>query len=562
MPVSSADLLTALEAARTPAAARVRVGRRTVGVSKPFPSPQDWRDQWMYFLLVDRFNNPAAPPRQLPWDGEYDRFQGGTLAGVQARLDYLQQLGVGALWLSPVLQNCQHDETAYHGYGVEDLLAVEPRLTSDPERARQDPSFADAELRALVDAAHARGIYVVLEIVLDPPGNAFRHNGFASVPRDGVPAVRDALIRAYQYAVAAFDVDGFRINTLKFVDPGFVRAFGNAIREYALSIGKRNFLVFAEVHDDQDKTSRFVGRHASDPADLVGVDAALDFPLTYLLPGVAKGFVPPSTLAGMYQYRKQVEAGMLSSHGEASRFFVTFLDNHDRPPRFGYTGDDPARFADQVTLGTTCLFALQGVPCLYYGTEQGLRGAGTSPESVREALWGKAGDRPVTKPGSKPGSKSGSKPGSFDLAHPVAAAVRSLTDIRASEPALRYGRQYFRPVSGDGVHFGVSGFPAGVLAFSRVLSDREVLVVANTNTEEPWTGEVIVDQTLVPADAEIDVLFGNVAGAPPATPKVVDKDAGTVQIQETAGGTTTGPARAVHVTLRPMEVLLLAPARP
>ena len=305
MAVSSADLLAAVEAARRPGVTRVRVGRRTVSVPRPFPSPEDWRDTWIYFLLVDRFNNPAAPPRQLPWDSEYDKFQGGTLAGVQAKLDYLQQLGVGALWLSPVLKNCQYDDT-YHGYGIQDFLAVEPRLTSDPARARQDPSFADAELRALVDAAHARGIYVILDIVLNHAGDVFEYEGFGSQapwrdgppypirwrdenglgrpdwpscppihPRtppsglpscaatssygaaatpspgpgscssrqaissrsrssftapgpDGTTTVRDTLISAYQYAIAAFDVDGFRIDTLKFIEEDFALVFGNS----------------------------------------------------------------------------------------------------------------------------------------------------------------------------------------------------------------------------------------------------------------------------------------------------------------------------------------------
>jgi len=127
------------------------------------------------------------------------------------------------------------------------------------------------------------------------------------------------------------------------------------MREFALSIGKRNFFTFGEVYDDEDKIARFIGRRAMDRGDLVGVDAALDFPLFYRLPGVAKGFAPPAEVVGMYQYRKQVQAGVVSSHGEASRYFVSFLDNHDQHQRFGYSGPlDPDRFADQVTLGT-CL---------------------------------------------------------------------------------------------------------------------------------------------------------------------------------------------------------------
>ena len=75
-----------------------------------FPSPEDWRDQCIYFLMVDRFNNPGAPPRNLPFDAEFSQFQGGTFNGIKAKLPYLKDLGVGALWLSPVLKNCQFEK--------------------------------------------------------------------------------------------------------------------------------------------------------------------------------------------------------------------------------------------------------------------------------------------------------------------------------------------------------------------------------------------------------------------------------------------------------------------
>src|SRR5215207_1950179 len=114
MPMSLADLPGLLQQARMPTTVSVQVGTEIIPVPRPFPSPQDWRDLWIYFLLVDRFNNPTAAPRQLPWDGVYGGFQGGTLQGVQAQLDYLQQLGVGALWLSPVLKNCQYQDGTYH----------------------------------------------------------------------------------------------------------------------------------------------------------------------------------------------------------------------------------------------------------------------------------------------------------------------------------------------------------------------------------------------------------------------------------------------------------------
>jgi glycosidase len=324
--VMSPQVQATLDEARTPRTTRVTIGAETVVIPRPFPSPADWRDQWIYFLLVDRFNNPHAPPRHLPFDGPHGAFQGGTFDGVRRQLDYLQQLGVGALWLSPVLKNCQYNPFTYHGYGIQDFLQVDPRFAADPAAAAADPRLAEAELRALVDEAHARGIYVIFDIVLNHAGDVFAYvlddgrqvaeadgcdrpypiawrdadgagrPAWAEAPADPPPdaaiwpaelrrnacfrrqgrggeaggdfaslkelvtalrqvdaaqgahfPVRNALIRAYQYAIARYDVDGFRIDTLKYIEPDFARVFGNAMREFALSFGKRNFFTFGEV---------------------------------------------------------------------------------------------------------------------------------------------------------------------------------------------------------------------------------------------------------------------------------------------------------------------------
>src|SRR4030088_3248422 len=76
----------------------------------PFPSPADWRDQIIYFTMVDRFNNPAAAPVHAPFDDpNYFGYQGGKLAGITQQLGYIKALGAGALWLSPVLKNLPFD---------------------------------------------------------------------------------------------------------------------------------------------------------------------------------------------------------------------------------------------------------------------------------------------------------------------------------------------------------------------------------------------------------------------------------------------------------------------
>jgi glycosidase len=144
------------------------------------PSPADWRDGWIYFALVDRLNNSTQPPNR-PWNVPFDGFQGGTLPGFTAQLDYIRDLGASAVWLSPVLQNVDADEGAYHGYGIQNFTRVEPRFCADPARARADPAYADSQLHDLVDAAHVRGLYVILDIVMNHTGDVFAYDGLGSI---------------------------------------------------------------------------------------------------------------------------------------------------------------------------------------------------------------------------------------------------------------------------------------------------------------------------------------------------------------------------------------------
>ncbi len=571
-------------------------------------SPADWRDQWIYFLMVDRFNNRLAPPRHQPFDDpSFARFQGGTFRGVQEQIPYLKELGAGAIWVSPALRNLGCEDGSYHGYGIHDFLRAEPRFA-------EDPADADNELRGLVDAAHAAGLYVVFDIVLNHTGTTYLYECDAAdgqclstggreasfhpgpqairwrdpdgVPRHGTAPIeeiaapsRDAfvwpaelqrnaffrrqglpggdetigdfaslrqlrtddrdvqrfLIRAYQYIVARYDVDGFRIDTLKFLKGDLGRIFGNAMREAALQSAKKNFFTFGEVFDSEETIARFIGRQTRDSSELVGVDAALDFPLRFVLPGVIKGFVSPLALARMYQHRKDVEQDVLSSHGDATRFFVTFLDNHDVKERIRYEDPaDPGRFDRQVTLGLACLFSLQGIPCVYYGTEQGLHGRGTD-EAVREALWGGPG---------------------FNRGSTFFQALKKIAGVRRVNAPLRYGRQYFRPVSGNGADYAVSPFTGGILSFSRILNDAEVLVVANTHATQTTAVDVIVDLNLSRAGDSFHILFSN-NGAPVSPAAVVERPDGSVNVHEVDGSVGTGPLHTVRVTLAPMEVQIL-----
>jgi glycosidase len=651
MPTSvfSPQLTQALQQARAAAqlaaTKQVTVNGTVKTIPYPFPSPEDWRDCWIYFLMTDRFNNPSAPPNSVAaappadWDQIYNFRQGGTFKGIEQQLDYIASLGAGAIWLSPVLKNASPVPDwawNYHGYATQDFLTVDGRFASDGTSAT-----AALELAQLIESAHARGLYVVIDIVINhaarvfdyvingavtdsftdqsilygplgdeppiewlsgaglpqaawtntlPPPAAlspndavwpqdlqrddfFRRRGnkvsdtavdggfakgdfgtmrqlvveYALAQNDqsalrhqyGQNPVLSILVLAYQYLIAQFDCDGFRIDTVKYVDPVMVETFGNAIREFALSMGKKNFFTFGEIYDDEATIEDFVGRNNSG-TDGYGIDAALDFPLFFILPAIAKGMGDVAALRDVFIARKEAEKGVLSSHGEAGKFFVTFLDNHDQNQRFNYPGTPSM----QITIGLAVLFCLQGIPCIYYGTEQGLTGAKdnngqpdlTALESVREALWGKTN--------------------AFDSTAFFYQQVQLFSALRAKEPALRYGRLYFREVSGNKQDFGYSSGQGGILAFSRILNDREVLLVANTNTASPFSGYILADSDLNRLINTMSITYSN-AGTAGLAPLGI-----TPQASFYDGTTLTGAGYAtwVYVTLTPMEVQVLTPA--
>lgn len=138
-----------------------------------YPSPIDWRDQFLYQLLPDRFSDgqEAGRPRFDPaepdlyevtdraaWMAAGKRFNGGTLRGIISKLDYLQDLGVTTIWINPPWKQRAELET-YHGYGIQNFLDIDPRFGT-----RQD-------LRDVVDAAHERGMYVILDVIFNHSGD-------------------------------------------------------------------------------------------------------------------------------------------------------------------------------------------------------------------------------------------------------------------------------------------------------------------------------------------------------------------------------------------------------
>lgn len=517
-----------------------------------FPSPHDWRDVFIYFLLVDRFDNnqedvPAYDPAVTPKGRDPEQgkmFQGGNLRGIIRRLDYIRDLGANAIWLSPVFKNRQEKDDTYHGYGIQDFLEVDRRLGTKED------------LQELVREAHRKGMYVILDIIINHTGDNWAYPGdypyyywkdapgpfdfgfwrgvdpspefqeddavwpqelrdpdrykrrgqirnwsdpeeaingdFLSLKELNITrsTVLDTLIKVYKHWIDITDVDGFRVDTVKHMESTATAIFCNAVREYAKRIGKHNFFIFGEIVGDDRTIHNYIGRNSRIPGTserFPSLDAALDFPLYFILEEVIKGFLNPSYLRERYEQFKTLYA----DHGEAGRYFVTFVDNHDQMsrPHRRFMHQDP--FPEQMVLAIGYLLTSQGVPCIYYGSEQGFDGGGGHDSYVRECMFG-----------GQWGAFDTTGHHFFNQEHPIYRSIAKIAAIREREPALRYGRQYFREISGNGTDFGYPLDGKCTLAYSRILDTAEVLIAMNLD-ENPRSDFVTVDASLSPAGQKL-----------------------------------------------------------
>jgi len=235
---------------------------------------------------------------------------------------------------------------------------------------------------------------------------------------------------------------------------------------------------------------------------------------------VIKGFTNPAELRKRYEGFRE----LYSDHGRAGEYFVTFIDNHDqigRSPRARFLHNDP--FQRRAILAIGYLLTSIGIPCLYYGTEQGFDGGGDHDKYIRECMFG-----------GRWGAFNTTGHHFFNPGNPIYKDISRIAEIRGEEPALRYGRQYFREISGSGVDFGYPIDGRSTLAYSRILDSTEILVTMNLDMK-PRSDFVTVDSSLSPNDKEMVNLL----------------DARSrVKITEVNG------RRIVHTDLQPHEIAM------
>ncbi len=547
---------------------------------KVYPSPEDWRDEIIYSLIIDRFSDGREDKRPLydpkihyenalkkdggkEWAAEGLRWQGGNFNGIASKLDYLKNLGITALWLSPVFRQRAADPEAekfgqvnYHGYAIQNFLDV-------------DPHFGTKEdLKELVQKAHERGIRIILDIVHNHTGNNWCYKGYEDPENlnvfpdfriqerefgkwrtekddgiirgenDGVwpkefqnpdwywrkgaiknwdsypdfiegdffeskslkhaePKVLDALIKIYRYWIQYTDCDGFRIDAAKHVGVKASTKFCNAIREYAELIGKKNFLLMGEVAGSEDLAKQFLA-----DATQAGLSAILDINgPPRALEKVIKGFEHPFSLFTYYTAKSNLP---LASHREIGKYHISILDDHDqvwRYPEEGkarFSADNP--FDQQIVLATGFQMCSLGIPAIYYGTEQNFDGKGNKPHFdrwIRECMFG-----------GKFGAMRTEGVHFFNENNPTYQQISRLCGVRKSEPALKYGRQYFRQISFDGYNFQWPDRKQ-MIVWSRILAGEEILSAINTNAESKISAYVITENELHQQGSKWLVLFSN-----------------------------------------------------
>jgi glycosidase len=524
------------------------------------------------------------------------RFQGGTLAGARSKLPYLKDLGVTTVWIAPVFRQRVEEDT-YHGYGIQNFLDIDQRLGTRRDLVELVDAAHSAGLRVVLDIVfnHSgcnwlydagtgnpfqppylpHGSYRPIwprngyGSPLTNPGQTFGNDDyvwpadlqgharyiragsgnlgagdinddFAEHKRTDFCSLRkfnlfpdqtlNALILAYHYWIALADVDGYRIDTLKHVTLEQARNFCNALHEYAEDLGKDNFFLVAEVAGGNTAEDRYL--------DIAGrnLNACLDIgEQREIICNVGKGLESPADFFAGFNYYDQ---GMGSHRNWGSRH-LSISNDHDHVSgpkvRLAAGASNDHQAAAVVALQ---LFTL-GIPCLYFGTEQGLAGGAEpdqrqyltnwgghdcllretmfGPRHPRAAGWaGTQGQIDISAVGFGPHGTAGWHV--FNPQHPIYTRIAQLARVRRNLKPLRRGRQYQRPISCLQSPFTLA-VKGEILAWSRIFDDQEVLVVINPHGIERRGARVVVDGRLSVEGMQI------VANTDPSAPPGMKPDA-------------------------------------
>ena len=484
------------------------------------------RDDVIYLIMPDRFAD-GDPSNDMPAGaapGTYDRnapkaYHGGDLKGITDHLGYLKDLGVTALWLTPVYD--QSDVTSdYHGYGAVDLYKVE------------DHFGTMADYQNLVAAAHRQGLKVLFDTVPNhvgpnhPWANSQPAAGWLhGTPQDHIntdydyppitdphaveknyisaldgwfanvlpdlaqenPMVAQYLLQNALWWTESSGIDAFRIDTFPYVPRKFWAYYLKGLFDVY-----PNFFAVGEIFNaDPTVTSYWAGGHKGfDDVDTL-LTTPFDFPMQDAINKVVNDGQSAKTIVNVLRQDR------FFPHPE---LLVTFIGNHDMP-RF-ITQANGSR--EKLKAAFALLATLRGIPQIYYGDEIGMPG-GNDPDDRHDFPGGFPGDKQnaFTEAGRTPEQQQ------------IYAFVHSLLKLRREHPALREGEQKHVVVADD------------YYLFTRETSAERLLVIF-------YKGEV-------PKALSVDLTDTSIADAKSVTPLF-------------AGSNPTLSGRRLTVQMAPMSV--------
>ena len=409
-------------------------------------TPPEWvKNAVFYQIFVDRFANGDQandPPGVVPWGSTptRDNHFGGDLQGILDHLPYLNDLGVTALYLTPIFKSRSN-----HKYDTCDYLTI-------------DPSFGTIHLfRRLVDAAHSRGIRIILDAVYNHCGDGFwafedvKKNGASSkyaswflidhypispdppnyqtcggvwyMPKLNTtnPELEEYLINTATYWIETCGIDGWRLDVPWKVSMDFWRLFRERIKQI-----KSDAYIVGEVWRDSRPWLQ---------GDTL--DGVMNYPLRN---HILDYCVYDTMDAEDFNYEINL---LYQSQGPFASFQLNLLSSHDTPRLLTLCQENTARF----NLAVTFLFTYIGTPMIYYGDEVGLYGS-NDPDCRKCMPWD------ITKWKSE-----------------LVKIYKNLVVTRHNHPALQHGD--FQPL----LVFN------GVYAYLRRFDDDVMIVILNPREE-------------------------------------------------------------------------------
>ncbi|MDO7344898.1 maltogenic alpha-amylase [Bacillus stercoris] len=337
-----------------------------------FQAPEWVKSTVWYQIFPERFANgreDLSPKNALPWgskDPGVNDFFGGDLQGIVDKLDYLEDLGVNGIYLTPIFS-----APSNHKYDTLDYFSI-------------DTHFGDPELfRTLVSQLHQRGMRIMLDAVFNHIGSAspqwqdvlkngaqsrykdwFHIHSFpvrednydrfaftADMPKLNTanPEVEKYLLDIALYWIREFDIDGWRLDVANEVDHVFWKTFRKAV-----SAEKPDVYILGEIWHSAEPWLRGDEFHA-----------VMNYPFTEpMIEYFADQTIPASRMA------HRVNAHLMNGMKQANEVMFNLLDSHDTKRLLTRCRNDEKKARALLAF----MFAQTGSPCIYYGTEIGLDG--------------------------------------------------------------------------------------------------------------------------------------------------------------------------------------------